>query len=534
MAGASPRGQSRSSADPTLGMMISEYLQRNFVLNELKKQRDKLGELQRLFRSNDENKRNLAQELLARHKITPEQLNQAVFAIDHAIKRAQQDHKDRLEAGYIPTDAVTCGLQAHWTREAMARQQVAPSNKAAHAPVRRGVRSEAAIPAENDDCSPLLKLARPKAIPGEKVRRAAIGGFVENDDVRYGLDGFWSKLGGVFRERRAFNSHPARTAVSPEELRLFVFGDWGTGLPLAAKVAKQIRQQIEVPDAGRQTHVIHLGDVYYVGEPDEYKERMVGLWPVGPGDAISIGSWSLNGNHDMYSGGYGYFDTLLTEPRFLSWHRDQGGRPSSYFLIESKHWQAYGLDTSWELPSLSETLFGSPTISDYGGQNGVLTSEQVVFMKQTRDLAKGAILLTHHQPTSSRKGDGQHSDVAVKMLQAAGLYETIDAWIWGHEHRAVVFKPKQERKDPRLINAPSLCACLGHAGVPVPEKNFGRAQRKPDVAWEEDRLGKDAPLYEGKRIVPFGFGRIDTGPGTLDLYVFDHRGEQRFAMRYTR
>jgi hypothetical protein len=155
-------------------------------------------------------------------------------------------------------------------------------------------------------------------------------------------------------------------------------------------------------------------------------------------------------------------------------------------------------------------------------------------MKQTRDPTKGAVLLTHHQPTSSRRGDKQHSDSAVQMLEAAGLYHTIDAWIWGHEHRAVVFKPKQERTDPRLVNAPSLCACLGHAGVPVPSKNFDRAKRKPDVAWEEDRLGKDSPVYEGKRIVPFGFGRIDTAPGRLDFKIFDHRGEERFAWQLKR
>ena len=27
-------------------------------------------------------------------------------------------------------------------------------------------------------------------------------------------------------------------------------------------------------------------------------------------------SWALNGNHDMYSGGWGYFDHLLADERF--------------------------------------------------------------------------------------------------------------------------------------------------------------------------------------------------------------------------
>jgi hypothetical protein len=70
--------------------------------------------------------------------------------------------------------------------------------------------------------------------------------------------------------------------------------------------------------------------------------------------------------------------------------------------------------------------------------------------------------------------------------------------------------------------------------VPVPEKNFARAQRKPDVAWEEDRLGEDSPRYEGKRIVPFGFGRIDTAASSLDFRIFDHRGAERFARQINR
>lgn len=515
-------------------MMISEYLQRDYVLGKLRSQRDKLVALEELLASSDPKDRERGEKLLAHHAIEREQLTQAVMALNQSIERAQKNPRDQQEAAYIPTDAITCALQAHWTREAIEQKRVVPS---ATEPVRRSVRPgvrPAVVPVGVDDASPPMRLAQTPTISREGVRRATLGGFVENDDLRYGLDGFWSKLGGLFRKRRTFNGNPARRAISSKPLRIFIFGDWGTGLPLAAQVIKRIREQIDASDDQRQTHVIHLGDVYYVGEPDEYNERMLNLWPVKPTEAHVIGSWSLNGNHDMYSGGHGYFDTLLMEPRFFNWHSDKEGHPSSFFLIENDHWQIFGLDTSWQLPSLSETVFGEPTIADYGGQNGVLTADQVAWMKLARDRTKGAVLLTHHQSASSRKGENQHSDEAVQLLQQAGLYEGLDAWIWGHEHRAVVFKPKAERVDFRLASAPPLCACVGHAGVPVPEKNFGRAERKPDVAWEEDRLGGDAPRYEGKRIVPFGFARIDTGPDTLDFRIFDHRGTERFALPFRR
>jgi hypothetical protein len=92
-----------------------------------------------------------------------------------------------------------------------------------------------------------------------------------------------------------------------------------------------------------------------------------------------------------------------------------------------------------------------------------------------------------------------------------------------------VFKPRAERTTKRLKDAPNFCACLGHGGVPVTKKNLEAEHRIADVLWEEDRLGDDAPMYEGQRAVPFGFGRIDTRPGAFDFQIFDHNGKPRYA-----
>jgi hypothetical protein len=108
------------------------------------------------------------------------------------------------------------------------------------------------------------------------------------------------------------------------------------------------------------------------------------------------------------------------------------------------------------------------------------------------------------------------------------VYRTIDAWIWGHEHRCVVFKPKAERKNAKLKEAPDFCACVGHGGVPVPEKNFNAENRIADVLWEEDRFDNAAPIYDNVPVVPFGFASIDTGPGAFTFRVFDHTGDERY------
>ncbi len=505
--------------------MISDYLDRAYVLSETRAHRDWLQALLVRVRAKDK----AALAALRKRKITPAKLERAIAALTDALKNAAKDRKHPQGSAYIPTDPITCGLQAGMTRLALEKKLVrvnAPEPTKGGARRAVGKASRAVAP----DTSPTLRLSqRNGAGMVAKSLRAIKAAFVEGEDAHYGLDGFEAKFGALFTKRRKFNPNPALTAKTTKLLTLFVFGDWGTGLSLASKVAGSIRDQLEAGDNSRQRHVIHLGDAYYAGEPDEYTERMLPFWPVASGERNSIGSWSLNGNHDMYSGGHGYFDTLLREDYLIRWHGDASGEPSSFFLIEDQDWQVFGLDTSWNTPSLGSAIFGKPTLNDYGGQNGVLTKEQVTWMAKVRDQSKGCILLTHHQPGSSRSNESQHADEAVALLKAGGVYAGIDAWIWGHEHRGVVFKPKAQRTSKRLKDAPAFCACLGHGGIPVTKKNLAVENRIADVLWEEDRLDDDAPLYEGERVVPFGFGRIDTQPGAFTFQMFDHDGKLRYG-----
>jgi hypothetical protein len=63
----------------------------------------------------------------------------------------------------------------------------------------------------------------------------------------------------------------------PEQFRLLVVGDWGTGLPRAQKVAEQMRKVLLKGQADGLTaqHVVHLGDVYYSGWDHEYRRRFL-------------------------------------------------------------------------------------------------------------------------------------------------------------------------------------------------------------------------------------------------------------------
>ncbi len=517
--------------------MVADYLDRETMITELQRQLDALEKIKAQLNGKDLHDRKAALAALKAHDISPYALDRVINALKAAITKAKADKKHPSGTAYIPSDPVTCGLQASLTAIAinngLARTSVKPPQAQ---PATRGSRRARGVAcAVAADTSAPLRLRRTREPFVE-------GNPLDNGDPLYALDGFKAKFAGLFDDPRDFNPNPAKIARTQKSLALFLFGDWGTGLPLAAEVTKRVGEQVAKVGAAQQPHVIHLGDVYYVGEAAEYRDRMLPFWPVPREKRDAIGSWSLNGNHDMYSGGQGYFDTLLRQDVMLRWHGDKSGAPSSFFVIEDPDWQVFGLDTSWSLPSLTSVIFGKPTKEDFGGQNGVLTSEQAKWMAEVRNHAKGCILLTHHQPASSRSGDTQHSDQAVALLKEHKVYDSIDAWIWGHEHRCVIFKPKAERKNKRLKDAPEFCACVGHGGVPVTAKNFDAAKRIGDVLWEEDRLDASSPLYEGLRVVPFGFARIDTGPGGFHFRVFDHTGSERCkhtvkrqpAMRATR
>jgi len=232
----------------------------------------------------------------------------------------------------------------------------------------------------------------------------------------------------LLRGRATFPDTPAGPAVLGNEARMVMVGDWGSGLPSAHAVGRQMGEQLAAA-SGLDRHVVHLGDLYYSGWREEYTERFLPHWPHRLGDR-TIKSWALNGNHDMYSGGHGYFGYLLRDERFA----EQEG--SSHFLLENDHWQILGLDTAYKDRDLAGTQ--ADWVRERLAANG-----------------KRTILLSHHQPFSAYS---EHRYPLWEALAEAFAVRRIDAWFWGHEHRCVVYEEHEHIKYPRLI---------GHGGVPV-------------------------------------------------------------------
>jgi len=301
-----------------------------------------------------------------------------------------------------------------------------------------------------------------------------------------------------------FNKVPAEHTIS-DDARVVVVGDWGSGLPRALAVAKLMAE--EVADAlsnGREAHVIHLGDVYYSGDPVEYRHRVLapGCWPVTAEQAAAgVTSWALNGNHDMYSGGYGFFDTQLRDDERFRAQRSPDGQGTSFFRLKNNHWDIAGLDTSWNKDVLSL------------GQTGVLEDPQAEWVKRwAGESDRRFMLMSHHQLISAYdKGDLG----AVLRSKLGPLLQSgrIDAWLWGHEHRCMAFEAAAAQ--PRIMR------CIGHGGVPIPAS--AKAENPPPPGqWEE---GGTFDEHDGVWH-RFGFAVLDFVGPVIDIRYRDDSGTQ--------
>lgn len=232
---------------------------------------------------------------------------------------------------------------------------------------------------------------------------------------------------GQFRRARWVQPQ-VRTDSMAADARMALFGDWGTGMYGAPAISRCIGK-----DQKGFTHVIHVGDVYYSGTTKEMQRRCLDVWPQFPnGTVVSRG---CNGNHEMYSGGHGYFDDQL--PRF--------GQSSSCFAFENDHWLVIGLDTAYR----DHDLGGDS--EDDQDQVGWLT----LLLEDPARKNKKLVLLSHHQPYSLLDHQGPKLIQDLRSQLTAGR---IHAWYWGHEHRCVVYDP---HPDWSLKGR-----CIGHGGYP--------------------------------------------------------------------
>ena len=370
---------------------------------------------------------------------------------------------------------------------------------------------------------PIIAYLQKQALPPAPRRKPAPSAGIFQQLRRFAPADIWGWVSEYLRYRIG-RKHPFLAYAHPErdngiyalegdgnEIRVALAGDWGTGTDEAFEVARCI-------ESFDPHFSIHLGDVYFVGDPTEVKANFLGIpnprrdylpcyWPRG-----SRGSFALNGNHEMFARGCGYFRLMLPQLGIADGGRPRGQK-ASFFCLENRYWRIVGLDTGYRsisIPVIENLPLFYP--------DSALPDELVEWLRTTvfeREDKRGIVLLGHHQYCS-------RFDVCYRK-QAEQLSEFLERpvlWFWGHEHRLAIY--------PMFRSGRGIAAfgrCIGHGGMPV-DLPPSRAIN-PDCAVEFLDHRK-YPNNEGLNVGYNGFARLTFRRETLAVDYVDLEGTVLF------
>lgn len=250
-------------------------------------------------------------------------------------------------------------------------------------------------------------------------------------------------------DKSNFATTPNTINISDQDsLSIAIFGDWGTGpwqdgsysapATLVGTAVKNLGADIS----------IHLGDVYYAGLASEESDNLLPAFPGG-----SMYNFTLNSNHEMYDGAWGYFDTALVNSLFGQ------QKNTSYFAITFGNWVIIGLDSAYY--TSAENMYMDGVVND---------SDQLSFISSLGITSDQKVLVLTHHPGIS--GDGSAVTSLFGQIYTALGNRYPDYWYYGHIHNAMVYNDQnavtKNYKTPSSA-APQL-RCAGHASIP-----FGNA-----------------------------------------------------------
>ena len=279
--------------------------------------------------------------------------------------------------------------------------------------------------------------------------------------------------------RAPFKTTPASVTIENRAV-LAVAGDWGTGpfSSSAPSIAVANAMQAAKPD-----YSVHLGDVYYAGTLSEENIDMRG-WPHG-----RLGGFTLNSNHEMYSGAIGYYSELAKH-----FPIQQG---TSYFSLHNDAWLIVGLDSAYAADELNLYM------------DGKLNQAQVTWLGSLPK-NKRVVVLSHHQPydlLGSKKA-------ALYDEVARALGRVPDYWYWGHLHNAVSYAPREKFHG----------RCAGHGAIPY--GNASELAGNTNVSWYETQNAGDKNYPE--RVLN-GFVKISLDGNLLSESFIGEDGSVRWS-----
>jgi hypothetical protein len=253
-----------------------------------------------------------------------------------------------------------------------------------------------------------------------------------------------------------------------------ILGDAGSGTSTYQSILQALTNTNPKPD-----YLIHVGDVYYAGTPcstsqygskyfvpNEEIDNFLRYWP----EQYHGASFTLNSNHEMYSGANGYFGDLLNASNGGAGSPFSAQQGSSCFALQYGGWTILGLDSAY---------MGTSADAFMNGSIGGATGTQGKWISGLGLVPLTTIVLTHHNGF-----DYDCSGPLTLWQEINGAMEGDPyAWYWGHVHNGIAYDspitiPAGNGQSGFTTN--TFARCLGHASLPY--GNSPALDGKP-IAW---------------------------------------------------
>lgn len=310
----------------------------------------------------------------------------------------------------------------------------------------------------------------------------------------------------LFHKRHAFGNTPCVKTLMPGldgKVRIGIVGDWGAGAyGTNGGAAVEVMRQL---DGMNCDYLLHLGDTYYAGtggEPylpaNEQQNNFIRHWPQHTGRGRSF---ALNSNHEMYSGGNGYFPHALGSEIFS--HQNM----TSYFALTFGKWVILGLDTAYHASATKLYM------------DGTLGEQQIAWLREYRRNVgfegKKVLVLTHHEGMSLT-GDTP-TELFKQVTDAIG--RAPDVWYWGHAHNGIAYSNASA-----VGRLGTRARCVGHSAVP-----YGLASALMDPAGKYPVASVDyftqTPSPSGGKRMLNGFASLELGENGDITELFFEQGK---------
>jgi hypothetical protein len=294
-------------------------------------------------------------------------------------------------------------------------------------------------------------------------------------------------------------------------VRIAVAADWGAGTLESDYVQKVM--MVGNGTAFNPHWTIHVGDIYFVGSSDWVQSNCLGqaksgvtqgvTWPHG-----SLGSFAVEGNHEMYARATGFFDTFLPTLGVNDASGKPQGQQAGFVSMENKYWRVILLDTGYNTYSL---------IPKMDNRNNTQPQAVIDWLVNVVDIGnpedtRGIIFMTHHQVESAFEQPYLATPTQIAALMPPG--RTV-VWLWGHEHRLAFYEKFSLPNSTVPLNI--YGRCIGNSGFPSSIGGIPPRAKESGLMAYDDRVYDIESGFFTTQVGYNGFIRLTLQQNTAEI-----------------